>query len=597
VRKPSSILLGALVAFALVANVSQATEPQAANGAHSAAERPEQPDSTGAPRGVVEVDGQWLTIDEACRYFAGDKALQNYARLRDSARWKVDDQLRLARWCAEQGMADSAQFHYRILLQLDSRNREARNALGLKEFHGLLLTEEEIAQVKTEATARKDAIESWRSTLRNLRRKFQSRTPGQREAAERELLAIDNASVLPSVEAALMRLNNEAAVAGVRLAAKFQSQAATDMLARQAISNPFPEARREVTKALKARSYFAWVPTLLSLMESPVEVHARLSHDVSPSFALTLFRRGPFGDELVGFNEQTVVRGVQTNVNIERIRVNSQDQMWEGNKYLGETGIQVPVDPTAAARRAALTAHAVAAAEQHNQRVTFLNQRIAETLSEVTSRPADTDLASWYRWWYDYNDYDYPEEVPLYTDIGNYSQYATATNTVTMGQSYMPPPAHSCFLAGTLVTTKTGLRPIEQIRIGDFVLAQDVETGELKFKPVAAVTFGPVTMMMKLRLDGATLYPTPGHPFWVVGEGWKMARELKPGDQLYTLRGSISVESIDEWGGATTHNLIVADYNDYFVGEQQILAHDITIRRPSLNAEPGVPKPVLARAQ
>ena len=32
---------------------------------------------------------------------------------------------------------------------------------------------------------------------------------------------------------------------------------------------------------------------------------------------------------------------------------------------------------------------------------------------------------------------------------------------------------HSCFAAGTVVRTLTGLRPIESIRAGDRVLAQD----------------------------------------------------------------------------------------------------------------------------
>ena len=33
-----------------------------------------------------------------------------------------------------------------------------------------------------------------------------------------------------------------------------------------------------------------------------------------------------------------------------------------------------------------------------------------------------------------------------------------------------------CFIAGTLVLTKTGLKPIEEIEVGDEVLAYDEET-------------------------------------------------------------------------------------------------------------------------
>ena len=49
----------------------------------------------------------------------------------------------------------------------------------------------------------------------------------------------------------------------------------------------------------------------------------------------------------------------------------------------------------------------------------------------------------------------------------------------------------SCFAPGTKVWTMTGRRPIEGIKIGDCVLAQDVESGELAYKPVLGVTIRP----------------------------------------------------------------------------------------------------------
>ena len=55
------------------------------------------------------------------------------------------------------------------------------------------------------------------------------------------------------------------------------------------------------------------------------------------------------------------------------------------------------------------------------------------------------------------------------------------------------------FCAGTKVWTMTGRRPIEGIKVGDCVLAQDVESGELAYKPVLGVTIRPAPPTMKMR--------------------------------------------------------------------------------------------------
>ena len=41
-----------------------------------------------------------------------------------------------------------------------------------------------------------------------------------------------------------------------------------------------------------------------------------------------------------------------------------------------------------------------------------------------------------------------------------------------------------CFVAGTLIHTKDGLKAIEDIQIGDLVLSKDDQTGEVAYKPV-----------------------------------------------------------------------------------------------------------------
>jgi Pretoxin HINT domain len=149
-------------------------------------------------------------------------------------------------------------------------------------------------------------------------------------------------------------------------------------------------------------------------------------------------------------------------------------------------------------------------------------------------------------------------------------------------------PVSSCFVAGTSVWTKTGQRPIESLQIGDLVLAQNVDTGELAYKPVTGRTVRPPSPILKLSLDGEELLTTRGHPFWVAGVGWRMAKELGDAAVLHAVTGSTLLAAVEPAGELEAHNLVVADFNTYFVGESGVLVHDNTPRRPTQARLPGL---------
>ena len=105
-------------------------------------------------------------------------------------------------------------------------------------------------------------------------------------------------------------------------------------------------------------------------------------------------------------------------------------------------------------------------------------------------------------------------------------------------------PRASCLLAGTLVWSDAGPRPIEQIQVGDLVLSQSPETGELAYKPVVKTTVRPPVRMVKIVFGGQALQSSGGHPFWVTGKGWVFARDLEEGVPLHTVDGTAPVRSV-----------------------------------------------------
>jgi hypothetical protein len=121
-----------------------------------------------------------------------------------------------------------------------------------------------------------------------------------------------------------------------------------------------------------------------------------------------------------------------------------------------------------------------------------------------------------------------------------------------------------------------GKRPIESLQPGDRVICEDAKTGELVARPIQATTLRPAAPLVKLTLGSQTLSATRGHPFWVNGQGWTMAKHLKVGQILHGVDGAVRIDAIEEAPAREAYNLVVGDVGTYFVGETPVLVHDNT---------------------
>jgi hypothetical protein len=165
--------------------------------------------------------------------------------------------------------------------------------------------------------------------------------------------------------------------------------------------------------------------------------------------------------------------------------------------------------------------------------------------------------------------------------IGVEYQFLQADN----GRWYVP---CCCLVAGTAVWTEAGLLPIEEVEVGDRVLSQDPQSGELAYKPVLKTTVRPPARMVKVVFGDEALQCGGGHPFWIAGKGWIFARDLEEGAHLHAVEGAAEVRSVHPTGYEQLHNLVVADFHTYFVTEAKILTHDNTIREPTNALVPGL---------
>ena len=95
-----------------------------------------------------------------------------------------------------------------------------------------------------------------------------------------------------------------------------------------------------------------------------------------------------------------------------------------------------------------------------------------------------------------------------------------------------------CFTGETEVMTEEGLIAIEEIEIGDYVLAENTVTGEQEYKEVLNVFISQTHKLVHLITindeSETTINTTDNHPFYVEGKGWVPTIELEAGDVLRT---------------------------------------------------------------
>ena len=556
--------------------------------------------------GEIEVEDGWQSVSDVQRQTAADPRYAEYIELRGQYGLTGEGHLALARWCKRQGLAQEAGFHWAAVLTYQSNHEEALRELGKQWVGGRLVTyDERVEMQRARREARKESRQ-WSAKLAGWERAILGSDLVARTEALSAIRSIDDPHAILALEEATLAVkgndqreierSHSIGLAFTEALDAMEGQSATDSLTRHAVYAPSRDVRYAAIDALKGRSHYAYVPQLLDALSMPIESSFYITTDRNGSvyYYHELFREGVLADSLI--ESQLTVRqvdhkGIQAQVGI------NQDGEVERFNLRRESDNSVAKKKTrVAAKGRARFANAAVRTEQQvareNQSKGALNSRVATVLERSTGQDYGTDPRAWWDWWQEYNEYDAPEERTTYeysyVDSDNYI-YRVPSVSNYYAPKYEPPPPgkYSCFAAGTLVWTKSGQRPIESLEIGELVLSQEIESGELCFQPVIGRTLRPPSEMLKLAYAGEALRTTLGHPLWVAGEGWQMAKEIDEGNVLHTVGGPVSVDSIEPDGEEAAYNLVVANTSNYFVGQQGVLVHDNTPRPPTQARIPG----------
>ena len=559
--------------------------------------------------GQIRVGDAWLSPGEVQRAACKDERLAAYRRLRETAGPTVDDQVALAQWCRKNKLGDEEQVHWLSVLQLQPNHPDAVKALGLRPYQGMLMTKDQIAQMKERMQALNKAIEWWRLPVTRWRNAIDGHETSPPTDVREKVSKVSDSIEMLGLQRSLWQC------VGMKRDQRRQFHAMSSELIQVLADNPHPagaqcltwlavlsqyeDVRTAAAAGLKRHPLDHCVPLLISGLRSPIEVavYFGLNADNRLVARYSFYQEGPLAD--VSFTSMVspvaatptppIVTGLPAGADSAALRERMPPEAQRESLRRNAARSQQQAMRASAALQSSVATN--------NAEVEQINTRITTVLCQVTDLEPGMKPQDWCKWWWqDHNDMSAingggngsSEDDSYEPGVGPRKRVVEKEQT-----KYYNPLAHSCFAPGTKVWTLTGPLRIEQVKVGDRVLAQDVESGELAYKPVLAVTVRQPTPRLKIGLGSETIIATLGHPFWLAGKGWQLTKQLEVGANLHTLSGGQAVETVEkEESGFSdngcSHNLVVADFHTYFVGERGILVHDNTPRQPTSALLPGL---------
>lgn len=137
-----------------------------------------------------------------------------------------------------------------------------------------------------------------------------------------------------------------------------------------------------------------------------------------------------------------------------------------------------------------------------------------------------------------------------------------------------------CFVAGTLVLTPEGEKPIEELQVGEWVVACNPESGSIEKHRIEQVFKRNTNRVLDIQVGDVTITCTPEHPFWIPGQGWLPAGKLKSGYLLLSKdKNTVYIDSIESREcSVAVYNIEVEQLHTYFVSQLWILVHNECFR-------------------
>jgi len=521
-------------------------------------------------RGYIFVDGEWIKAEDAPEHLKDDKRFASYKKVRESYPENAVGQYELAQWCSKRNLPDQTRAHLTKVLEFEPNHQQARQILGFIQLDGRWVHRSEISEELASQSESRENFAKWSGDMRKLVSNLNHSSQHKSNAAAEKIRAINDPSVVPALERILAPMNEASAMLAVEVLAKFNEAPATQALTRLSIVSPSAAVRSAAAKSLSDRDEMSYVPQMLASLHTPAVSQMQIARTSGGNlmYRHLFYREGQDRGEMMVLDTEYRRVGVNNGASQEtlgRAIAGMREQALDRERSLAE----------------------------QNQLTQMINSRVCDSLKNATGQALPAQPEAWWNWWNQHNGIFIPGQKPVFTarqeDRVNVSDRFTIQGKGGQEISIVPiRMPQDCLAAGSKIWTASGFQAVDKLKVGDMVLSQNPDTGELALKPVLRTTVRPVSTIYKIHAGDDVIECSAGHPFWVAGDGWVKARDIQPGMELHSVGGAVRISDVVETSEEQTFNLIIADFNTYFVGEAKVLSHDNTIRQPTLSIVPGL---------
>lgn len=548
--------------------------------------------------GNLEVEkGRWVSLEDWIEKQSNNQALRRYTNLRDKATDSLEGHRRLGEFCVQNRLDAQARMHFAQVLRFDPNDIIARKFLGHILVGPIWISPAQWKMVRSRQESLQESIQKYQRTLNRIERGLKSEDQATFKRAVQELEDISDEAAVPAVELTFGGEPESVSHYAVEWLSKREGREASIALARFGIFHPDPRIRLAAAFSLRGRPVVEYGAAVVDMALTPF----------SAAGSIPIHSRN--GD-ILGFQETYRREGAQA----DQMIVSPTGSQGTGSSLSAPRDIQVI-----------------------NRQTELINSSIASMLTTVSGEAVSPNAEGIWDWWYREMETSRPQRRYLSTHWSDdlLAAYTEVNQPRFRSDVPRPPPgingvaanqivsadvatpefrqqqlfaaqmsrfreefsfglpvgarsiSSECFVAGTPVMTELGLRPIDSIRTGDLVLAKEIKTGQLTFRPVVQSTEREPVALVQIELESETLICTPGHLFWLSGQGWTRARELQPGDVLHGAREPMRVRSVSDASSQSTFNLLVEEFPNYFVGKSLVLTHDVTAHEYCEETIPG----------
>ncbi len=358
--------------------------------------------------------------------------------------------------------ASSATRHLQRTIDLQANHTPARLALGFRQFGDTWITHDELMNAEREAEARRQAIKKYGRQIESIVQELSTaKTSTLFDHAKKQLNAIDDPQAIQVVEVAFGATPEPLAIVALEWLSKFDQSPATLALARFAVFHGDESVRHQAAQRLQQRELHTFVPQLLQIVSSPI--HVSTSTWFRPDGGLAI--RQEFTREGRDQIDFLLVNSlVKPNRDLNQhgflSRDNSTLRTPEGKVVAEFNPLELELKQRSA--RESLSRQQIA--DQQNQSINSINQRVAKVLSSVSGTTIEELPAAMWRWWDELNESSRPAlKKPRYVRLTTEQVYRVMPARLAEPQE----PRRQQNTATTRTRPRAQRRDLSSLRIFD----------------------------------------------------------------------------------------------------------------------------------